>query len=182
MSMTVCGLAECVFWLACSLRQGGQHVLGSRRGSRMELPPLQPHRYTKTIPVEFPLPTTVNMSPLLPSDTPDLQVCVCLSTCVLRRTLVQNSPFSLTLSSLTFCACACVRAVGQSISLCVNTFYPHPSLSQTESCAIGSVCVDVFVCVGVVRFLSVRLCTTAGGRENVCVLGLRGSFSMTDVL
>lgn len=25
MSLTVCGLAECVFWLVCSLRHGGGH-------------------------------------------------------------------------------------------------------------------------------------------------------------
>lgn len=105
MSMTVCGLAECVFWLACSLRQGGQHVLGSRRGSRMELPPLQPHRCTKTAQVQFPLPTTVNMSSVHYS-LQDFQVCVCLSTGVLRFLATQDG-HTLTLSSLTFCACAC---------------------------------------------------------------------------
>lgn len=67
------------------------------------------------------------------------------------------------------------------VTLCVNTSYLHPSLSQTGSCAIDSVCRCVCVC-RCCAILSVRLCTTAGGRENVCVLGLQGSFRMTDVL
>lgn len=78
---------------------GGQHVLGSCRGSRMELPLLQRHRCTRTVLVQFPLHTTVNITPLLPSDTQDFQVCVCLSTCVLKflttqilDTVVKNPP------------------------------------------------------------------------------------------
>lgn len=76
----------------------------------------------------------------------------------------------------------CVHVVRASY-LSVLTPFILFLLCPKRGLALLMVCVDVFVCVcQCCGILSARLCTAAGGRENVCVLGLQGSFRMTDVL